>query len=77
MGLKCSLTLIEVHKLRVFESRVLRGIYGPNRFELTRGWRKLHDKELRNVYSSPSIIRIMKWSGARMHRRGTCESQRE
>jgi hypothetical protein len=44
----------------VFENRVLRRIFHPKRDEKTGGWRKLHDKELHNVYSSPSIIRVIK-----------------
>jgi hypothetical protein len=57
------LTLREEHKLRVFEKRMLRRIFGPKRYEVTRGCGKLHDEELYNVYSSPSIIRIMKSRG--------------
>jgi hypothetical protein len=45
----------------VFESRVLRRIFGPKRDEVTREWRKLHGEELRDLYSSPNIIRIIKW----------------
>jgi hypothetical protein len=52
--------LLEEHKLRVFKNRLLRRIFGPRRDEVTEGWRGLHDKELRNLYSSPSIIRIVK-----------------
>jgi hypothetical protein len=48
------------HKLRVFENRVLRMIFGPKRDDVTGGWRKLHNEELHNLYSSPSIIRIIK-----------------
>jgi hypothetical protein len=44
----------------VFENRVLRRIFGPRRNEVKREWRKLHNEELRDLYSSPSIIRIMK-----------------
>jgi hypothetical protein len=62
----------------VFENRVLRRIFGPKGDEVTGDWRKLHNKELHNLYSSPSIIRIItsrriKWDGhvARMGRRGT------
>jgi hypothetical protein len=44
----------------VFESRVLRRIFGPKRDEVTGGWRKLHNEELHNLYSSPSIIRVIK-----------------
>jgi hypothetical protein len=46
--------------LRMFENRVLRRIFGPKRDEVTGGWRKLHNEELHNLYSSPSIIRIVK-----------------
>jgi hypothetical protein len=53
-----SLTLREEHRLRVFENRVLRRIFGPKRDDLTAEWRKLNNKELRDLYSSPSIIRI-------------------
>jgi hypothetical protein len=55
-----SLTLREKHRLRVFENRVLRGIFGPKRDEVTGEWRNLHNEELRDLYSSPSIIRIIK-----------------
>jgi hypothetical protein len=71
-----SLTLREEHRLRVFENRVLR-IFGPKRDEVTGGWRKLHNEELHNLYSSPSTIRMiksrkMRWAGhvARMGTRG-------
>jgi hypothetical protein len=52
----------------VFENRVLRRIFGPKRDGVTRGWKKLHNEELHNLYSSPSIIRIiksrrMRWAG--------------
>jgi hypothetical protein len=43
----------------VFADRVLRKIFGPRRDEVTGRWRKLHDEELRNLYSSPSMIRII------------------
>jgi hypothetical protein len=43
--------------LRVFKNRVLRRIFGPKRDEVTGGWRKLHNEELRGLYSSPSIVK--------------------
>jgi hypothetical protein len=43
----------------VFENRVLRGIFGPKRDEVTGGWRKLHNEELHNLYCTPHVIRIM------------------
>jgi hypothetical protein len=54
--------------MRVFENRVLRRIFGPKRDEETGGWRKLRNEELHNLYSSPSIIRVVKsrrirWAG--------------
>jgi hypothetical protein len=55
-----SLTLREEHRLRVFENRVLRRIFGPRKDEVTGDWRKLHNEELHNLYSSPNIIRIIK-----------------
>jgi hypothetical protein len=55
-----SLTVREEHKLRVFEHRVLRRIFGPKTDGVTGGWRKLYNEELHNLYSSPSIIKIMK-----------------
>jgi hypothetical protein len=55
-----SLILREEHRLRLFENRVLRGIFGPKRDEVTGGWRKLHNNELHDLYSSASIIRMIK-----------------
>jgi hypothetical protein len=55
-----SLTLREEHRLRVFENRVLRRIFGPKRDEVTGEWRKLHNQGLRDLYSSPIIITIIK-----------------
>jgi hypothetical protein len=54
------LTLREKHRLRMFENRVLRRIFGPKRDEVIGEWRKLHNEELRDLYSSPSITRIIK-----------------
>jgi hypothetical protein len=84
-----SLTLREEHRLRMFENRVVRRIFGSKRDEVTGEWRKLHNEELRDLYSLPSIIRIIKssrvrWAGhvARMGEkrnayRLSVESQRE
>jgi hypothetical protein len=52
-------------RLRVFENRVLRIIFGPKRDEVTREWRKLHNEELNNLYCSPNIIRVIKWGRMR------------
>jgi hypothetical protein len=84
-----SLTVGEGHKLRVFENRVLRRIFGLKRNGVTGGWRNLHNEELHNLFSSTSIIRMIKSMriGCAVHvvlmgRRGTyigCwyESQKE
>jgi hypothetical protein len=53
----------------VFENRVLRKIFGPKRDEVMEEWRGLHHEELRDLYSSPSIIRIIKWRRMRWARR--------
>jgi hypothetical protein len=63
-----SLTLREEQRLRVFENRVLRRIFGPKRDEARGGWRRLHNEELDDLYSSPNIIRVIKsrrvrWAG--------------
>ena len=55
-----SLTLREERRLRVFENRVLRRIFGPKRDEVTGEWRKLHNEELKGLYSSPNIVRVIK-----------------
>jgi hypothetical protein len=60
-----SLTLREEHRLGVFENRLLRRIFGSKRDEVTGEWRKLHNKELHDLYSLPSFIRIMKASRMR------------
>jgi hypothetical protein len=63
-----SLTIREERRLRLFENRVLRRIFGPKRDEETGEWRKLHNEELHILYSSPNIIkpiksRRMRWAG--------------
>jgi hypothetical protein len=55
-----SLSLREENRLRVFENRVLKRIFGPKRDEVTGEWRKLHNAQLHNLYSSPDIIRQVK-----------------
>jgi hypothetical protein len=51
---------LEEHRLRVFENRALKRIYGPKRDEVIGGWEKLHKEEINSLYFSPSIIRIIK-----------------
>jgi len=62
------LTMREKRKLRVFESMVLRRIFGPRRDEVTGEWRRFHNEEINDVYSSPKIMRViksrrMRWAG--------------
>jgi uncharacterized membrane protein len=70
--------LREEHRLRVFENRLLRRIFGPKSDE-EESWRKLHNDELHSLYSSLNIVRViksrrMRWKGhvARMGERGEC-----
>ena len=63
-----SLTLREERRLRVFENRVLRRVFGSKRDEVTEEWRKLHNEELRDLYSLPNNVRVvkkrrMRWAG--------------
>jgi hypothetical protein len=64
----CSLALREERRLRVFENRVLRRVFGAKRDEVTGEWRKLHNEELGDLYSSSNIVRVvksrkMRWEG--------------
>jgi hypothetical protein len=52
--------LRQEHRLRLFENRVMRGIFGPKRDEVTWEWRKLHKEEFNEMYSSTYIIRLIK-----------------
>jgi hypothetical protein len=54
-----AVTLRKKHRLKVFENRVLKRIFGPKRDEVTGGWSTLHNEELCNLYSSPNIIRMI------------------
>jgi hypothetical protein len=67
-----SLMLREEHRLRMFENRVLRRIFGLKRDEVTGGWRKLHNEELHGLYSSSSVVMVikarrMRWAGHVAH----------
>jgi len=60
--------LREERKLRVFENMVLRRIFGPRRDEVTGEWKRLHNEEINDLYSSPNIVRViksrrMRWAG--------------
>jgi hypothetical protein len=75
MGVKLGRLLREERRLRVFESSVLRRVFGPTRDEVTEEWRRLHNEELNDLYSSTSTVRViksgrMRWVGhvARMGR---------
>ena len=70
-----SLTLREEMKLRLFENMVLRRIFGPRRDEVREEWKRLHNEELNNLYSSHNILRVitsrrMRWAGHVAHMGG-------
>jgi len=60
-----SLTLREEREMRVYENMVLRRIFGPRRDEVTEEWRRMHNEELNDLYSSPNIVRVIKSKGMR------------
>jgi len=60
IGVKLGRMWREEHGLRVFEIRVLKKIFGPKKEEVTAEWRRLHNEELNNPYTSPNIIRVIK-----------------
>jgi hypothetical protein len=71
--------LRDERRLNVFENRVLRRVFGPERDEVTGEWRKLHNEEINDLYSLPNIVRVvksrrMRWAGhvERMGRREVC-----
>ena len=71
-----SLTLREESRLRVLENRVLRKLFGPKRDGVTVGWRKPHNEELNDLYSSPNFVQViksrrMRWAG-HVARMGDC-----
>jgi hypothetical protein len=68
MGEAWSLTLRKERRLKVFDNRVLRGVFGPKRDQVTGEWRKLHNEEINGLYSLPNIVRVvksrrMRWAG--------------
>jgi len=67
-----SLTFREERRLYVFENRVLRRIFGPKRDEVIREWRKLHNEELNDLYSTPNIVRVIKFE--KNERGGSCSA---
>jgi hypothetical protein len=68
-----SLTLREDHRSRVFDNRALRRIFGPKMEDVAGGWRRLHNEELRNLYASSNIMRVIKWN----EMGGTCTTHTE
>jgi hypothetical protein len=69
--------LTEEHGMAVFENRVLRRIFGPKRNEVTGDWRELHNGKLRNLYSWPNIIRMMKSRRMRLAKHVACMGEQK
>jgi hypothetical protein len=72
-----SLTLREEHRLRVFENRVRRRIFGPKRNEVTGEWKKLHSEELHSLYLTPNLIRQIKSRRVRWARHVACMGEKK
>jgi hypothetical protein len=68
--------LREEHRLKVFENRILKRIFGPKSYRKIGGWRKLHNKELHNMCSTPNIIRMTKSRKMRWKGRVACVGRR-
>jgi hypothetical protein len=68
--------LRDVHRLRVYENWVLRRIFEPRRHEVTGEWRKLHNEEVSDMYSSPNIVQVIKWRRMRWVGHVVCMSER-
>jgi len=66
----------EERRLRVFDNRVLRRVFGPKRDEVTGEWRKLHNVELNYLYCSPNIVRVIKWRRMRWAGNVACMGDR-
>jgi len=59
----------------VLENRVLRRIYGPKREQVVGGWRRLHNDELRNLYTSPNVITMIKWRRKKWEAHAACTGE--
>jgi len=71
-----SLILREERRLRVFENRALRRIFGPRRDDVTGEWSKLHNEELNDMYSAPNIVRVIKSRRMRWEEHVSCMDER-
>jgi hypothetical protein len=69
-----SVTVTERNRLRVFEKRVMRRIFGPKRKEVAGGWRKLHNEELHNLCTSPDVVRMNKSRRAKRAEHAACST---